>query len=248
MSELQDISQHIEERLSSLHRMLELSAVELPQRKKLTQELATLEKLLEEFEKCVGRQKEQLEQLKELEELFQKNVQDVQHLEENIPAHMPRKTKGPASRGEPLKSQKETADVQPAQPEHVKRTTRIVVREVEVITVPEFESIPSYMKGRVSYHQLNVAVQSINAALSAKYKILHQGAKTLSNQTRKLQQRFKSEETKETKGQFFVVEDDIREFTQMKTDKRFQGILNMLRHCQRLRELRGGKVTRYLLL
>jgi len=56
------------------------------------------------------------------------------------------------------------------------------------------------MKGRVSYHQLNVAVQSINAALSAKYKILHQGAKTLSNQTRKLQQRFKSEETKETKG------------------------------------------------
>lgn len=49
-------------------------------------------------------------------------------------------------------------------------------------------------------------------------------------------------------GQYFVVEEDIREFTQMKVDKRFQGILNMLRHCQRLRELRGGGFIRYMLL
>lgn len=49
-------------------------------------------------------------------------------------------------------------------------------------------------------------------------------------------------------GQHFVVEDDIRELVQMKVDKRFQGMLNMLRHCQRLRELRGGGVTRYVLL
>lgn len=49
-------------------------------------------------------------------------------------------------------------------------------------------------------------------------------------------------------GQCFVVEEDIREFTQTKVDKRFQGILNMLRHCQRLRELRGGGLTRYMLL
>lgn len=49
-------------------------------------------------------------------------------------------------------------------------------------------------------------------------------------------------------GQHFVVEEDIRELVQMKVDKRFQGMLNMLRHCQRLRELRGGGLTRYVLL
>lgn len=49
-------------------------------------------------------------------------------------------------------------------------------------------------------------------------------------------------------GQYFVVEEDFREFTQMKVDKRFTGMLNMLRHCQRLRELRGGGVTRFMLL
>ena len=57
-----------------------------------------------------------------------------------------------------------------------------------------------YMKGRVAYHQLNAAVQSINTAATAKYKILHQSVKTLNNHARKLHQRFKDQETKDTKG------------------------------------------------
>lgn len=56
------------------------------------------------------------------------------------------------------------------------------------------------MKGRVSYDQLNAAVQSINAAVTAKYKILHQSVKTQNNHARKLHQRFKDQETKDTKG------------------------------------------------
>ena len=56
------------------------------------------------------------------------------------------------------------------------------------------------MKGRVSYDQLNAAVQSINIAVTAKYKILRQSVKTLSNHSRKLYQRFKEQETKDTKG------------------------------------------------
>ncbi|TKS73768.1 Spindle and kinetochore-associated protein 1 [Collichthys lucidus] len=203
MDELQDISGHISDRISSLQRMVDLSVVELPQNKmkKLGQELFTLERLLEEFEKCVGRQREQLKNLKEFEASFQKDLEDVNHLKDNIPAHMARK-KAPAK----------------------------------------------YMKGRVSYDQLNATVQCINTAVTAKYKIRHQSVKTLNNHSRKLHQRFKDQETKDTKGQYFVVEDDIREFTQVKADKRFQGILNMLRHCQRLRELRGGGLTRYMLL
>ena len=57
-----------------------------------------------------------------------------------------------------------------------------------------------YMKGRVSYDQLNAVVQSINSTVTAKYKILHQSAKTRNNHTRKLHQRFKDQETKDTKG------------------------------------------------
>lgn len=56
------------------------------------------------------------------------------------------------------------------------------------------------MKGRVSYDQLNAAVQSINTAVKAKYKILHQSVRTLNNHARRLHQRFKDQETKDTKG------------------------------------------------
>nr|XP_046250437.1 spindle and kinetochore-associated protein 1 isoform X2 [Scatophagus argus] len=247
MSELEDISQHIHDKISSLQLMLDLSAVELPQSKikKLGQELFALERLLEEFEKCVGQQKEKLKCLKELEEVFRNDLEDVRHLKDKIPAHMPRK-KGLAN--EPVMNQSEGASVQSAQLENVKKSTKSLVREMEYITKPEFESIPQYMKGRVSYDQLNSAVQCINTAVNAKYKILNQSVKSLNSHARKLHQRFKDQETKNTKGQHFVVEDDIREFTQMKVDKRFQGILNMLRHCQRLREVRGGGLTRYMLL
>lgn len=57
-----------------------------------------------------------------------------------------------------------------------------------------------YMKGRVTYEQLNAAVESINTAVAAKYKIVHQSLKTLNNHSRKLHQRFKDQETKDTKG------------------------------------------------
>ncbi|TDH09113.1 hypothetical protein EPR50_G00083280 [Perca flavescens] len=249
MNELEDVSHHIQDRISSLQRMLDLSVAELPQNKmkKLGQELFVLEELLEEFEKCVGQQREQLKHLKQLEKSLQKDLEDVQHIKDNVPAHMPRK-KEPANGSQPVKNQREGGDLQPAQPENVKKTNKSSVRELEVITMPEFQSIPQYMKGRASYEQLNAAVQSINTAAAAKYKILRQPLKSLNNHTRKLHQRFKDQETKDTKGHHFVVEDDIREFTQMKVDKRFQGILNMLRHCQRLRELRGGGVIRYMLL
>lgn len=57
-----------------------------------------------------------------------------------------------------------------------------------------------YMKGRMTYGQLNAAVQSINTAVKSKYKILHQPVKTLNNVSRTLLQRFKDQETKDTKG------------------------------------------------
>ncbi|XP_065814393.1 spindle and kinetochore-associated protein 1 [Labrus bergylta] len=244
MSDLEEISGHVHDRISSLRHLLDLSLVALPQNKmkKLGQELFALQTLLEEFDKCVDNQRARLNDLKELEESFQKDLEDVGHMKDNVPAHMP-KREAPTQGGESVMKQSETL-----QQEHVKKSSRSFIREMDFITVSEFDSIPQYMRGRVSYEQLNAAVQSINTSVTAKYKILHQSVKSLNNHSRKLQQRFKEQESKDTRGHFFVVEDDFREFTQVKMDKRFQGILSMLRHCQRLKELRGGGLTRYLLL
>lgn len=253
MSELEEICLRVHDKISSLQRLVDLSVVELPENKmrKLGLEMFALETLLEEFERGVGRQREQLKQLKKLEELMKTHVKDVHHMKDNIPAHMPMK-KVPTCGNELVLKKNEATDVQPVQPdvqpENVKRANKSFIKEMEFITVTDFENIPQYMKGRVSYDQINAAVQSINKAVSAKYKILHHPVKTLSNHARKLHQRFKEQDTKDTKDKFFVVEDDIQEFTPMRVDKRFQGILTMLRHCRRLRELRGGGLTRYVLM
>ncbi|XP_015256059.1 PREDICTED: spindle and kinetochore-associated protein 1 [Cyprinodon variegatus] len=251
MGDLEEISRHFQNKLCSLRRMLDLSAADLPQHKiqKLAQDILGLRGTLEEFEKCVDRQKEQLNQLREFERLCEKDVEFLQHMKENIPAHIP-KRRSPVRENKPAANDNTAADVQPTQAEPVKKRSRALslAREMDYITTQEYNGIPQYMKGRVSYEQLNAAVQRVNTALTAKYKILAQPMRALNNHTRKLQQRFKDQETKDTKGKFFIVEDDICEFTQMKVDKRFQGILNMLRHCQRLREIRGGGCVRYVLV
>uniref|UniRef100_A0A673VJI8 SKA complex subunit 1 n=1 Tax=Suricata suricatta TaxID=37032 RepID=A0A673VJI8_SURSU len=104
-----------------------------------------------------------------------------------------------------------------------------------------------YMKSRLTYCQINDVIKEINKAVVSKYKILHQPKKSMNSVARNLYHRFIDEETKDTKGQYFIVEADIKEFTALKADKRFHVMLNILRHCRRLSEVRGGGLTRYVI-
>ncbi|XP_066507758.1 spindle and kinetochore-associated protein 1 [Hoplias malabaricus] len=252
--ELEEVTKHIDEKISLVKRLLDLRAVAKDPDKqaflvKLEQDVSAINGLLDRFERYVDEQRNLLKHLKELEEFFQEDVEDARHLKENIPPHMPRREQPAAQSGQLVVSTR-AADVPaaPQEQEPSRKPPRALIREMEFITVQEFDTIPQYMKGRVTYDQLNAAVKSINMAVMSKYKILHQPLKSLTNATRKLHQRFKDQETKDTKGQFFVVEEDLRDLAQLKVDKRFIGMLNMLRHCQRIKELRGGGLTRYLLL
>lgn len=67
-----------------------------------------------------------------------------------------------------------------------------------------FIFICRYMKGRLTYDQINAVVQEINKALVGKYKILHQPLKSMNAAVRNLYHRFLEEETKDTKGIFFT--------------------------------------------
>ncbi|XP_061679590.1 spindle and kinetochore-associated protein 1 isoform X3 [Syngnathoides biaculeatus] len=197
MGDLETLSCHIKEKISFIECLLDLSIAEVPQNKmnKLKQELDALERLLMEFEKNVGQQKKQLQHLKALEELFQ-NLKSLQHLKDNVPGHIPNIC--PNKENEPLTNQSTVTDVESTQHHTVK--IKSYIREMEFITLTEFERIPRYMKGRLSYDQINKAVENINTAVVAKYNIFHQPLKTLNNHARKLYQRFKDQETKDTRG------------------------------------------------
>ncbi|KAJ1210789.1 hypothetical protein NDU88_006151 [Pleurodeles waltl] len=247
-TDLEDLCWHINSKISTVKKILQLRNIgQDPSLEtvlgKIAEESHALHLLLNRLEREVQRQENLSNSLKELEISIKEDHMAAIHLKENIPPHLPKKTKNCAA---DLKAQSvETTRFEEHVPDKKPAKAKKPIKEMELITVQEFESIPAYMKNRLTYDQINSFIEEINKAVVGKYKILHQPPKSMSSNVRKLYYRFQEEETKDTKGQYFIVDQDIKEFTQLKVDKRFHGMLNILRHCQRLREVRGKGIVRY---
>ncbi|KFQ28522.1 Spindle and kinetochore-associated protein 1, partial [Merops nubicus] len=248
-SDLEDLCFHINTKISTIKKTLQLRSIgQEPSLRsmlcKTGQEMALLHDLLNKTEAEVREQEKLKNLLKELQKSAEREQLEARHLSENIPTHLPKPTQScPA--GPAVKCEEQTKAVEPERAKKATKEPR-VIKEITLITAEEFENVPGYMKGRLTYEQINTVVQDLNKALQSKYKILHQPLKSMSAPVRNLYHRFQEEETKDTKGKFFIVEADIKEFTQQKVDKRFHGILDILRHCQRLREVRGSRLVRYV--
>ncbi|XP_054243370.1 spindle and kinetochore-associated protein 1 [Indicator indicator] len=248
-SDLDSLYFHINTKISTVKKALQLRRIgEEPSLKsmlcKIGKEVVASHGLLDKMEMEVQRQEKLRDMLKALQKSAEENLLQAQHLCESIPQLLkPFKI----CVAIPLVKKKEQRKA--IEPEHPKKPSRekIITKKVSLITVEEFKDVPAYMKGRITCEQINSSVNEINKALETKYKILQQSLKSMNTATRKHYHRFKEEETKDTKGEFFFVEADIREFTHQKTDRRFYVILNILRHCQRLREVRGSNLVRYVI-
>nr|XP_033790422.1 spindle and kinetochore-associated protein 1 isoform X2 [Geotrypetes seraphini]XP_033790433.1 spindle and kinetochore-associated protein 1 isoform X2 [Geotrypetes seraphini] len=249
-ADLEDLCFHINNKISTIKKTLQLRNIGQNQSlasvlSKITHEMPVLHDLLDKMELEVQRQEKLTESLKALQESFEKDLIQAQHLKENVPPHLPKKVKIGALNLD-MKS-KEQAKGAVSDPVQKVLKEKKVIKEIALITIQEFESVPMYMKNRLTYDQINSILQDLNKAVVCKYKIIQQPLKSMNNNVRKLYYRFQEDETKDTKGNFFVVDEDIKEFTQQKIDKRFHGILNILRHCQRIREVRGKGLVRYML-
>ncbi|XP_078530924.1 SKA complex subunit 1 [Lissotriton helveticus] len=247
-ADLEDLCFHINSKISTVKKILQLRNIGQDSSLatvlgKIAEESHALYLLLNRLEREVQRQENLSNSLKELELSIKEDHMAATHLKENIPPHLPKKTKNCAAE---LKVQpEETTKFEDNVPDKKPAKAKKPIKEMELITIQEFEGIPAYMKNRLTYDQINTFIEEMNKAVVGKYKILHQPPKSMSANVRKLYYRFQEEETKETKGQYFIVDQDIKEFTQLKVDKRFHGMLNILRHCQRLRECRGKGIVRY---
>ncbi|XP_056370338.1 spindle and kinetochore-associated protein 1 isoform X2 [Oenanthe melanoleuca] len=248
-SSLEDLCFHINTKISNVKKCIQLRDMGedescKPMLPKIKNKLHLVHDLLNKMEIIIKRQEKLKDLLKELQKAAERDQEAAQHLLEHIPPYLPKPTKSCITvPTEIQEGQKKTVEAKTA-----KKPAKepIVIKEVALITTEEFENIPAYLKGRIAYDQINAVVQQLNKALEGKYKVLHQPLKSMSVPVRNLYHRFMEEETKDTKGVFFIVEADIREFTQLKLDKRFHSILSILRHCQRVRELRSSGLIRYI--
>ena len=96
------------------------------------------------------------------------------------------------------------------------------------------------MKGRLGYDNVNTSIQEFNSALEARYAFLAKGFQaTASMALKKRYKEMKSNETRDTRGVFFVVADDLKNSETLKSEASRRVIFTILRHFQLIREIRG---------
>ncbi|NWR94423.1 SKA1 protein, partial [Furnarius figulus] len=248
-SELEDLCSYFNTKISNIKKYLQLRKIGKDQwlksvLHKIAKDMMIVHDLLSNMEIEVKQQEKLKNSLEELQKVSERDKNEAQHLSEHIPTYLPKPTQHcivvPT-----VKHEKQTK-VKPG-PAKKPAKEKIVIKEIALITAEEFADVPVYLKGRLTYDQINAVVQELNKAVVRKYKIMHQPLKFMNFATRNLYQRFTEDENKHTKGEFFIVEADIKEFTPMKVDKRFHSILSILRHCRRVREVRGSRLIRYVI-
>ncbi|XP_020033771.1 SKA complex subunit 1 [Castor canadensis] len=250
-SDLEQLCSHVNEKIDNIKKTLSLRNLgQEPALKtmlnKIGDEIIVVNELLNKFELEIQFQEQTNASLKELCESLEEDYKDVEHLKENIPSHLPQMQATQSLVNGTDHDPEERVKVE--EPAPVKKPAKErSIKEMLFITTDDFNSVPAYMKSRLTYCQINDVIKEINKAVVGKYKIMHQPKASMNSVNRNLYQRFINEETKDTKGHFFIVEADIKEFTTLKADKRFYTILNILRHCRRLSEVRGGGLTRYVI-
>ncbi|NXM64221.1 SKA1 protein, partial [Illadopsis cleaveri] len=249
-SSLEDLCFYINEKISNIKKCILLRDIgedecRKPVLHKIQNEVILVHDLLNKMETEVKQQEKLRDLLKGIQKTAEKEQKEAQHLLEHVPPHLPKPTQSCVT----VPAVKDEGQTKAAEPKRAKKPAKEtkVIKEAALLTTEEFEGVPMYMKGRITYDQVNAVVQQMNKAVVDKYKILYQPLKSMSAPARNLYHRFMEEETKDTKGVFFIVEADIKEFTQLKLDKRFHSILNILRHCQRVREVRGSRLIRYVI-
>ncbi|XP_020827972.1 SKA complex subunit 1 isoform X2 [Phascolarctos cinereus] len=249
-AELEDLCCHINEKISHVKKILQLKNIgHDPALKtvfqKIRNEMTLLNDLLNKLELEIQYQEHVRNSLRELQESLDGDYKEIYNLKKNIPPHLPKVVQSCVV--EPNANPEEQVKITAS--EHSKKPSKEQkpIKEILLLTSDEFDNVPGYMKSRLTYCQINDFIKEINKAVASKYRILNLPKKTMNSSIRNLYHRFIEDETKDTKGQYFVVEADIKEFTNLKVDKRFHVILNILRHCRRLSEVRGGGLVRYVI-
>ena len=124
--------------------------------------------------------------------------------------------------------------------------------QIEPVSSEEFDAVPRYLKGRLNLDRINAFISSLAMLFSEKYVILKGNPARLPPDSRNRYYQWREEENTEVQGQFFISENDLKKgigkgASGIKTDPANRSIIAILRHTGRLREVRGGGVTRLVL-
>lgn len=118
------------------------------------------------------------------------------------------------------------------------------------LTEEELAGVPKHARGRLSLEENNALVDAFNEALSYKYRLLAMPKSQLRRALWTKVAAYRHQETSETKHRRFLTEDDLAAsgggFASRSAIVCFA---LLMRHCGRIREVRGpGRMVRYALI
>lgn len=122
---------------------------------------------------------------------------------------------------------------------------QVNVPQMQMIDAEELKQLPSHVRGHLSVLKINRAIEEIQELLQEKYKVMSSSGKLSSGQMLKIQ-KYKEQESKETKGFYFFSNDDLKLCEHIRLDTTGKSILSLLRHTRRIKQVPGAKWIRYI--
>ncbi|TPX32354.1 hypothetical protein SmJEL517_g04520 [Synchytrium microbalum] len=122
---------------------------------------------------------------------------------------------------------------------------------VAYLTMNEYDMVPKYMVGRLTRDKINDLITEFNKIVESKTSILRLQPTKMNKHDRDRYYENQQLSNSEVKGKTFITEKDIKEYAQgshFKLDPSGRAVIGILRHLNRVKEVRGGGVVRFLLL
>mmetsp|Transcript_16098 Transcript_16098/g.66327 ORF Transcript_16098/g.66327 Transcript_16098/m.66327 type:complete len:209 (+) Transcript_16098:493-1119(+) len=121
--------------------------------------------------------------------------------------------------------------------------------EIKYLTATELKSAPQYVVGRLTLEKVNDTVNVLNQLIRDKYELLRRPMRELSTKQLNQVQAYQDEELSAELGNAtFISSNDIKVCSEIRPAATAKSILNLLRHCKRIREVRGANSTRIFIV
>jgi len=218
----------------------------------LNTDLTTLESMVQNIRNYLDEECKSLDQAEQLVKAMQSQQTRVNYMKENIPQQMPtaelKQNNQPAPQSSKQKQpkQEEPSKKPSSRAKSSKNSRTVEISKMEYVKVNEFDATPKYIRGRLTREQVNLTIDVMHTAMQKKYKILSMNRSKLSDQDLKRVTVYKESESKDTQGLQFVIEADFKDLANHKIDTSARTCFTILRHLGRLKEIRGGGVTRFV--
>mmetsp|Transcript_9910 Transcript_9910/g.30291 ORF Transcript_9910/g.30291 Transcript_9910/m.30291 type:complete len:272 (+) Transcript_9910:126-941(+) len=216
----------------------------------LTEALENVEKIEACIREVAAYARQETEALQLTTGLMRRAVEQskrIDTIELNVPKHLPKLQQKIAlsERSNNLPPAGEMCAESSPVPQAVNRRSQPASPQIPFLTASELRAAPQYLRGRLTLEKVNDAVEALNGLLKSKYLLLRRPMRELTSEELNVVQVFHEQEFVEgANGETFISSADVRGCEKLRPDSLAKGVLSLLRHFKRVREIRGPKGLR----